>query len=113
MAYSPTNWVNGDLITDTNLNKIEEGLSSSNIVLHATKNQDESYTINDATAKEIMDAGLYGSHISILTENDGAQDIEIINSFTHDNGEYTFYCGGWKRYTATGDTANPTSELPK
>lgn len=109
MAYSPTNWANGDLITDTNLNKIEEGLSSSNIVLHATKNQDESYTINDATAKEIMDAGLYGSHISVLIENDGVQSIDIIDSFTHDNGEYSFDCYG-TRYTATGDTANPTSK---
>lgn len=110
MAYSPTNWVNGDLITDTNLNKIEEGLSSSNIVLHATKNQDKSYTINDATAKEIMDAGLYGSHVSVLKEYDGVQSIDTIDGFAHNNGIYSFYCGG-KTYTATEDTANPTSKL--
>lgn len=108
MAYSPTNWVNGDLITDTNLNKIEEGLSSGNIVLHATKNQDKTYTIN-ATAKEIMDAGLYGSHVSVLIEYDGVQVIDTIDSFAHDNGIYSFYCGG-KTYTATGDTANPISK---
>lgn len=109
MAYSPTNWVNGDLITDTNLNKIEEGLSSSNIVLHATKNQDESYTINDATAKEIMDAGLYGSHVSILIEYDGGQSIDTIDNFTYDDGIYSFSCSV-TRYIATEDTANPTSQ---
>lgn len=49
MVYSPTSWTNGDLITNINLNKTEEGLLFNNIVLHAIKNQDEFYIINNVT----------------------------------------------------------------
>lgn len=36
MSYTPTNWSSGDIITATKLNKIEQGLSNTNIIANPT-----------------------------------------------------------------------------
>ena len=59
MAYEPTNWQTGDVVTAEKLNKLENGVvsgnSSGNLIATATKN-DNNYYVLDKTWKDVKDA---------------------------------------------------------
>lgn len=58
MAYEPTNWENGDVITAEKLNKIENGIvnGSGMFVVHITADQKYSQFISDVSYQDIEDA---------------------------------------------------------
>ena len=55
MAYTPTNWKNGDVVTSAKLNKLENGVAGAGGVLVC--HEDETTGALDHTFKEIADAG--------------------------------------------------------
>jgi len=54
MAYTPTNWKNGDVVTSAKLNKLEQGIAGAGGVLVC--HEDETTGALDHTFKEIADA---------------------------------------------------------
>lgn len=58
MAYEPTNWKSGDVVTAAKLNKIEQGIYGSVFIVHLTEGQEG--TVADATIQEIYDAAITG-----------------------------------------------------
>lgn len=54
MAYTPTNWKNGDVVTSAKLNKLEQGVADAGGVLVC--HEDETTRALDHTFKEIADA---------------------------------------------------------
>lgn len=64
MSYTPTNWATGDVITAEKLNKLEQGVAESVLVL--TESDDGL----SKTAGEIMEALKSGSAVYIFMEDD-------------------------------------------
>lgn len=63
MAYTPTNWANGDVITSEKLNKMEQGIASGGsgsgfYVLHTTITSDEQSGTLSYTNVELQESGL-------------------------------------------------------
>ncbi len=54
MAYEPTNWKAGDIVTSAKLNKIEQGITSHNMVEAITDDENSIVTLNK-TWQEIWD----------------------------------------------------------
>ncbi len=67
MAYTPTEWQTGDIVTAEKLNKIENGLStvSNTIVIVNTTMADE-YCVLSKTWNEIHDAMIRGKIIIVI-----------------------------------------------
>lgn len=68
MAYEPTNWKSGDVVTSAKLNKLEQGVAGAGgiLVVHATKEGDISTL--DKTWQEIHDAFFDEGRIVALVE---------------------------------------------
>ena len=68
MAYEPTSWQTGDVVTAEKLNKLEIGVASNsgsgNLIATATKN-DNNYYVLDKTWKDIEDAINAGGTIMV------------------------------------------------
>jgi len=64
MSYTPTNWATGDVITAAKLNKLEQGVSESVLVL-----ADSNDGLNK-TAGEIMEALKNGCAVYTFMEDD-------------------------------------------
>ena len=57
MAYEPTIWKTGDVVTSNKLNKIESGIASAGfLVVHLTNQENSELKIADKTWQEIFDA---------------------------------------------------------
>lgn len=71
MSYTPTNWVNGDIITAEKLNKMEQGIAANTMVV--TANTDPNTRITgpfDATWQQIYDALKAGVSVVCYVEFD-------------------------------------------
>ena len=55
MAYTPTSWSSGDVVTSEKLNKIEDGIENATMVVVNVSYADEAYRA-DATIDDIEDA---------------------------------------------------------
>lgn len=53
MAYEPTNWKSGDVVTSAKLNKLEQGVVDANAVLVVRESWNESSYVWDCTYEEI------------------------------------------------------------
>lgn len=74
MAYEPTNWKAGDIVTSAKLNKIEQGIATNKKILIADFNQDNGAL--NKTWQEIYDADI--SFIRIENENLGQKSISPV-----------------------------------
>lgn len=89
MAYEKTVWQNGDVITATKLNKMEDGIDSASIVF--VVKCDESGVL-DKTYQEIFDAasngnvviGLVVEKISVTDDDNGHEEVGITNLYLSD-----------------------------
>lgn len=60
MAYEPTTWKSGDVVTSTKLNKLENGVANASALIVTIEDGEESGYVADATYAEIgaaIDAG--------------------------------------------------------
>ena len=55
MSYEPTNWKSGDIVTSAKLNKLEQGVANSILIVHAEMESYEPQRL-DKTWQEIHDA---------------------------------------------------------
>lgn len=86
MAYTPTVWQNGDVITAEKLNNIENGIENSNSTLIVT--EDSEYAL-DKTYTEIKTAINNGTPVYVktsFTENTAA--LYPITTVAEDGGSY-------------------------
>lgn len=58
MSYEKQNWKNGDVITETKLNHMEDGIATGGGVLVLTGTVQDSYVVLNHTFKEIDEAPL-------------------------------------------------------
>lgn len=70
MAYTPTEWQSGDIVTSEKLNKIENGIADAGGVLVATVDT-QTYAL-DKTWKEIDEAPF-----TVVRINDGTNHLKL------------------------------------
>lgn len=81
MAYTKTNWTNGDLITASKLNKIEQGIadgSSGGGVLFINAVEDGTTITLDKTWQEIYDAYISGVLQVVIQDGSGDDYVDIV-----------------------------------
>lgn len=81
MAYEPTNWKTGDVVTSAKLNKIEQGIADGGVLV---VNRDSSGTL-DKTWQEILDADVA---FVVYTDGDGNHRREFVSELYILNGAY-------------------------
>lgn len=87
MAYEPTVWKSGDVVTSAKLNKLEQGVASCGGVMVVT---DTEGTLNK-TWQEICDAATVGA-VFIKSIYEGSLeksiDLYLVNLVSFDSGGY-------------------------
>ena len=81
--YEPTNWKTGDVVTSAKLNKLEQGVANSGVVVHITITQEGNtitYTL-DKTYRQIKDA-LESGVLPIILE-DGGNGLYRVSGVTY------------------------------
>lgn len=109
MAYEPTNWKSGDVVTSAKLNKLEQAVASGGVMI--VEYQEDGVTFNK-TWQEIYDA-LAGKLICVAigyTNDDNyvsANQLLISEAF-HAGGEgYTVYVGS-DQFSVDSPTGYPS-----
>ena len=102
MAYEPTNWKAGDVVTSAKLNKMEQGIVSNNII--ESTREGNIMTLNK-TWQEIWD----NNYTSAMINNGSSKLYLPITeiSKTADNSRYSVTIGG-----ALGGAKNLTCDSP-
>lgn len=108
MAYEPTVWAAGDVVTSAKLNKIETGIANAGsiFVLHETT-EENVYTL-DRTWQEIHDAMENDAMVVIFSQTSDGMLLDIVWDAIIDNGLYTVDAQA-KTYTASSSTEYPLS----
>ena len=115
MAYTPTNWKNGDVVTSAKLNKLEQGVADAGGVLVC--HEDDATGALDHTFKEIADAGfavLYangpkGTFVSTLTYlKDQAGTYGV--TFSGDGESMSYTASAENEYPVFGASADNGGE---
>lgn len=81
MAYEPTNWQAGDIVTSAKLNKIEQGIAAGGGVLVVHANEEGAL---DKTWQEIYDADVCFVNVN----DDGVKAFYYISTIQNDNNTY-------------------------
>ena len=82
MAYEPTEWKSGDVITSAKLNKIEQGVAAGGGVVvpkYTTTDDGDTYTCN-MTFSEIWTACLAGNCINCCNVSVEDEEVAVVNS---------------------------------
>lgn len=72
MAYTPTVWATGDVITAAKLNKAEEGIAAANDIsggLSVSISSADDYLTFDKTAADVLAAVQAGKSVSIIWDD--------------------------------------------
>lgn len=103
MGYSKQTWVNGEVITDTKLNHIEDGIANAGGVMFVTEtNENDTSTLGN-TYKEIKDA-IDAGHVAYISNTEsGVNEYTIIFSISGGNGDYQI---ATQSHTWTTDNEN-------
>lgn len=109
MAYDPTNWKSGDVVTAAKLNKLEQGVANSGGVLVVGVNSETG--VLDKTWQEIHDAAATGC---VLLVNDMGEELinyPLVNvwqdsSEEHIYGASFFYYAGSNLIDFATDSAD-------
>lgn len=93
MAYTPTNWVTGDTVTATKMNKLEQGVANAGggDILFDIANEDGTL---DKTWTEILTASTAGKIARIIFNDDGISVAEYVTAVTNEEGTYFVYVLG-------------------
>lgn len=68
MAYEPTNWKSGDIVTSAKLNKLEKGVQDAGcLAVNATCDPNTGITTLDKTWQEIHDALVNKRQVMVMT----------------------------------------------
>ena len=96
MAYEPTSWKAGDVVTSAKLNKMENGIAGAGpLIVHKTVDpQDETMVVLDKTWQEIHDA----EFALIIGEANGSEangsiEISLITYISWEDGTYGISAG--------------------
>lgn len=88
MSYTKQTWVNGEVITDTKLNHMEDGIANAGGIMLVTEtNEDDTSTLGN-TYKEIKDAIDAGKVAYISNSGGGFSGYTLINDIGGGNGDY-------------------------
>ena len=102
MAYEPTNWKTGDVVTSAKLNKLENAVANSGILaVHVSDN------VLDKTWQELLDAISSGILCIIFGSNGSEANANIITDVYADDGEYSVVCGESNLYSADSSNGYP------
>ena len=104
MSYTPTTWANGDVVTATKLNKIEQGIANGGGVFLVTFTlQSNQYQyLADKTYGEIKTAIDNGN--SIMFKVDDGHSIFYLSSY-----EFVYDQNLWNHVNVYTLTINPTN----
>lgn len=91
MAYEPTNWKTGDVVTSAKLNKLEQGVAAGSgvLVVTATEDDDTGVLTLDKTASEIYGAMKSGG--VLVDAEDASYGIFSFVCGSLSLGAYNFY----------------------
>ena len=94
MSYTPTQWQTGDLISSTNLNKMENGIATGRVVIfeasqHYSSEIQGNYYTTETTPKMILDT-LQNNNLPVLKINNGENQFgyNIIDDFMFYENRY-------------------------
>lgn len=105
MAYEPTNWKAGDIVTSAKLNKIEQGIATGGKIVIADLNQDN--TLNK-TWQEIHDADI--SFIKVV-DNENIF-IMLVTEIGHNTNGYVFTDSHGDTFEADSPNDYPVFIIP-
>ena len=115
MAYEPTNWKTGDIVTAERLNKIEQFLANlevggvTKVTTHTETDGDTIMTVCDMTASEMLDAYNSGVLLIVETDEENGEDYiylvyKVIYSSSASAYQFRISEGTFR---ATGDSSYP------
>lgn len=81
MAYEPTVWKSGDVVTSAKLNKIEQGIANAILKVNITIDEQTGVATLDKTWQEILDAN-YAVIASPNESNEGFGFIMVTSIYT-------------------------------
>ena len=118
MAYNPTNWQTGDVVTSAKLNKIEDGIANSGAVLCLRPTYENRTLTLDKTYKEIFDAVSGGTFVFIVFPSiddnyevvEGICETRYVESVGYSDDEYYVYSAAFN-YTAQTEDDYPSATL--
>lgn len=93
MAYEPTVWKSGDVVTSAKLNKLEQGVASGGGVLTVHEGEGK---VLDKTWQEIYDAGF-----SVLELSVGGRTYGVLAQIVESDEDYVVV------YVTLGQTLRP------
>ena len=103
MAYEPTEWKSGDVITSAKLNKLENGVagavSGGAYIVNKIYNEPDDNYMLDKTAAEVLAAAQTSCVISKQVYDESIYLYPMTKATLYDNGEYEFNFGA-EKYTA-------------
>lgn len=99
MSYEKQNWKNGDVITESKLNHMEDGIATGGGVLVVNAITEGQTTTLDKTWQEIHDAPI--AVIPDILDNDIYKTVCIVSETGVDDGNY------WLTAIDLKDIANP------
>ena len=122
MSYEPTTWKDGDIVTSAKLNKLEQGVASSEIlVVNEEYDEDNDCNVLDKTIQEIANAKLcFLKMVEDITGINGwsyAPLTEIFSAVVPNDydipveGYYINFDNDTHFYSATED-GYPTDSIP-
>ena len=123
MSYTPTEWKTGDVVTSAKLNKLEQGVAASGVlVVNVTTASDGETKVCDKTAGEMVAALESGGIIfrTVLSEDGagGYQYTPLLSAIGADDETYYSFVTGFDSvilsFAATSASEYPvTGEGPK
>lgn len=93
MAYEPTNWQAGDVVTSAKLNKMEQGIARNDVVECIIENLNSIMTLNK-TWQEIWDNNYTSIALIPKNNNSYAKNFVAIRGLQIDGGAYIVFADG-------------------
>ena len=115
MAYTPTTWASGDVVTAQKMNKLEQGVASGSCLVVTATRSGSTWTL-DKTAGEIYQAFTSGMTVLVThTDNYDGTDVYfhhiLVQCWMVDgNTDYRFYFSDFHDFTAESSSSYPSYE---
>lgn len=93
MAYEPTNWKTGDVVTSAKLNKLENAVANGGGILVVHDNISDNGRTLDKTWQELFDAMSSGILCVIFGNYELTAMSSMITNLYKDQEEYSVDCG--------------------
>lgn len=109
MSYEKQTWVNGEVITDTKLNHMEDGIENSGGLV-VTYSEEGTQGILDKTWNEIMDA-MPNVYVHDITDAPSSEDYYIINNVYSTDSTYGVRFGDSYNLSTSTPDGYPTQSF--